>query len=259
MATTKDSLGDYVHQVRESTQQFAKDLLAENEKLLAMALAVHTEKLQLQEQVETLRGQLDRYRAVERSLTDQMTDVEKMRRELSSRYLEVEQSNSNLANLYVASYGLHSSLERDDVVRSIHEVLVNLVGSEEFAIVERPPEGGSFAVMSSMGLAPEQSARLRLDRGHIAEALRGVTYVRDASAAAAATFDEDDLTACIALTVGGRVHGAIVIFRLLSHKPQLEAVDQELFELLATHAASALYCCELHARMRARGSVEAAQ
>ena len=258
MPSPKDTLGDYVRQVRESTQQYAKDLLAENEKLLALALAVHTEKVQLEEQVETLRGQLDRYRLVERSLKDEMADVEGMRRELSSRYLEVEQSNSNLANLYVASYGVHSSLEREDVVPSIHEVLVNLVGTEDFAIVERSVEGGPFAVTSSMGVDPARSARLRLTEGRIAEALRGVTYVRDAEAPQAPTGD-DDPTACIPLTVGERVHGAIVVFRLLSHKPQLEAVDQELFDLLATHAASALYCCELHASVRARRATEAAQ
>ena len=59
--------------------------------------------------------------------------LEQASQELSSRYLDVEQSNSNLANLYVASYGIHGSLEREEVVRAIHEVLVNLVGTEDFA------------------------------------------------------------------------------------------------------------------------------
>lgn len=259
MGCPKDSLGDYVRQVRESTQKYAKDLLAENEKLLALALAVNTEKTALEEQVETLRAQLERYRGVERTLIDQVADVEKMRSELSSRYVEVELANSNLANLYVASYGIHSSLNRDDVVRSIHEILVNLVGSEEFAIIERPVQGGPFVVASSMGVDPERRASLRLDQGRIADALCGMTYVRNADPLGAAPPDDSDPIACIPLTVGRRVHGAIVVFRLLAHKPELEAVDQELFDMLGTHAASALYCCELHARVMANGSVEAAQ
>jgi hypothetical protein len=252
MSSEKDVPGDYVRQVRESTQQYTKDLLQENEKLLAMAVSLNAEKAKLEEQVEVLRSQLENHRAVQRSLMDEMTDIEENRRELSSRYLEVEQSNNNLANLYVASYGLHASIERADVVRSIHEVLVNIIGTEEFAIVERPAGGGSFAVTSSMGLDPHRVARLKLDEGRVADALRGVTFVCGDQGG-------EDLTACIPLRVGGRIHGAILVFRLLAHKPALETVDRELFDLLATHAASALYCCELHASVAVRTTTEAAQ
>jgi hypothetical protein len=48
------------------------------------------------------------------------------------------------------------------------------------------------------------------------------------------------------------VTGAIALFRLLPQKPALEDVDHELFELLATHAATALYCTRLHQGVRAR-------
>ncbi len=248
MGNNRDTLGDYVLQVRESTQRYARDLLSENEKLLGFATTVHTEKVRLEEQVEALKAQLERHRGVEQSLIEQMAALEHTSRELSSRYLDVEQSNTNLASLYVASYGIHGSLARDEVVRSIHEVLINLVGTEDYAIVERSPGGGPFAVTSSMGVDPERLARLRFDRGHIDQALReGTLYVR-APEAGEAPDGEEHLTACIPLNVGGRVLGAIVVFRLLSHKDALEPVDQELFELLATHAASALYCSELHER-----------
>ena len=49
------------------------------------------------------------------------------------------------------------------------------------------------------------------------------------------------MTACVPLKIGSMVVGAIVVFRLLSHKPALERVDHELFELLAVHASTALY------------------
>jgi hypothetical protein len=254
---TKDVLGDYVRQVRESSQQYTRDLMAENEKLFALALQVHTEKENLEEELEVLRTKLERYQVTERSLLDKVTDMEQTRKDLASRYVEVEQSNNNLASLYVASYGVHASLERADVLRSIHEVLANIVGTEEFGIVERPPEGGAFALTSSMGLGREAIARIKLDEGRIGEALDGAPFVHGREAQSHSP-GEEHLTACIPLTVGGRVHGAILIFRLLSHKPSLEAVDQELFDLLATHAASALYCCELHSRMKAR-LTEAAQ
>jgi hypothetical protein len=248
MAANRDVLGEYVRQVRESTQRYARDLLSENEKLLGFATTVHAEKVRLEEQVEALKAQLERHRGVERSLIEQMSALEQTSQELSSRYLDVEQSNSNLANLYVASYGIHGSLEREEVVRAIHEVLVNLVGTEDFALVERSHGDGPFTVTSSMGVDAERCARLRFDEGRLGRALRdGTMYVRTPECGERAE-GEEHMTACVPLMVGGRVLGVIVVFRLLSHKESLEPVDQELFELLATHAASALYCSELHGR-----------
>jgi hypothetical protein len=251
MRSARDTLGDYVRQVRESTHRYVKDLLSDNEKLLSLATSVHAEKSRLEEEVEALRSQIDRHREIERSLIGKMSDLETTRSELSARYIDVEQSNSNLANLYVASYGIHGSLNRDDVVRAIHEVLVNIVGSEEFAIFERSADVSGFALTSSMGLSAEECSRLQPTGGRLGEALRhGAVYVRE-SGQVETSAGEQHLTACVPLAVGGRVRGAIAVFRLLSHKPVLEPVDHELFDLLATHAASALYCCELHARVNA--------
>ena len=48
----------------------------------------------------------------------------------SSRYAEVEQQNSNLANLYVASYRLHGTLDREEVIAAIQEIIANLGNSK---------------------------------------------------------------------------------------------------------------------------------
>jgi hypothetical protein len=53
------------------------------------------------------------------------------------------------------------------------------------------------------------------------------------------------------------VTGAIALFRLLPQKAGFQAVDRELFDLLATHAATALYCSGLHARLTATVGVPA--
>jgi hypothetical protein len=66
---------------------------------------------------------------------------------------------------------------------------------------------------------------------------------------------EEGLTACIPLILEGRVTGVIAIFGLLSHKAALEAVDCEIFDLLARQASMALYCTRLHAaRLASSGS-----
>ncbi len=60
---------------------------------------------------------------------------------------------------------------------------------------------------------------------------------------------EKDLTACIPLKVDGKVTGALALFRLLPQKQGFEAVDHELFDLLATHAATALHASARQARV----------
>src|ERR1051326_6404126 len=57
--------------------------------------------------------------------------------DFSSRYIDVEQQNTNLANLYVATYQLHGTLDRDRVLAAIKEVIINLIGSEELRSEQR--------------------------------------------------------------------------------------------------------------------------
>src|SRR5439155_1741475 len=65
--------------------------------------------------------------------------------------------------------------------------------------------------------------------------------------------DDSDLVACIPLKLDGRVTGLIAIHRLLAHKASLEPLDHELFDLLATHAATALHCTSLQRLVETEG------
>jgi len=215
--TTKGhGIGEYLRQVRETTQRHARDLLVENERLMSHLAS-----------------------------------------EVEARFADVEIANANLANLYVASHSIHLSLDREHVLSSVHEVIVNLIGCEEFAILEAPPAGGLPMVTSSRGLSAERCAALMADEGCIGESIRtATTWVDDGCAPAEGA--EAGLTACIPLEIDGRVLGAIAIFRLLAHKDGLTALDHELFGLLATHAASALYCSTLRARLAVHESARPA-
>jgi hypothetical protein len=53
----------------------------------------------------------------------------------------------------------------------------------------------------------------------------------------------------VPLKLEGKVMGVIAIFRLLPQKGGIEDLDRELFDLLATQAAFALYCTGLHAKV----------
>jgi len=166
------------------------------------------------------------------------------RRRLEERFAEVERQNSNLAALYAASYQLHATVRRAEVLLAIQEIVVNLIGSEELAILGVGP-GRELVALASVGVSPAQLAALRADAGLVACAL---------ASQQPEVGPPSEMTACIPLAVDARPVGAIAIFRLLRHKPALDLLDLELFKLLASHAANALYCAELHERGERTGA-----
>jgi hypothetical protein len=228
-------------------------LMAANETLRAGEATLRAEKLRFEEAVVRLRGELAaadrRYAALEQRLKD----AEEESHRFSRDYVHVEQQNQDLANLYVASYRLHGTVDRGELMVALQEIASNLVGSEEMGVFELSEDGKTLSLAASLGLDPERYRELPADRGLIGQALRsGQTYVRGLEPGEGRSEGEEDLTACIPLIVEERPLGVIAIFRLLSHKLQIEDIDRELFELLAAQASVALYCTRLHALHRAQ-------
>jgi len=281
MSQGRDERGAYVRRVQEGSQSLTHDLLAEvdrlrlrvatlevekeelaaraaeshelgkaNEALRALAASLEAEMNRLHEQVVSLRAAGERHESEQARLAAQLESARSESRGFEQRYAEIEAQSSNLANLYVASYSLHGTLDRQEVVATIQEIVANLIGSEEAGLFELAPGGEALELVASFGLEAPGLRRVPLGAGRIGEAARtGEIFVVGPEQVPA----EDGLTACIPLKLDGRVTGAIAIFRLLPQKAGFEALDRELFELLATHAATALYCTSLHARRSLAG------
>ncbi|MGH7774850.1 MAG: GAF domain-containing protein [Candidatus Binatia bacterium] len=251
--------GEYVRKVGEDTRRYVQDLLGDYKKTLGLVASLEAEKqhlqeekLRLQEQLLALKEEINRHHGEQVELRRQMADVETDVQRFTEQYVAVEQQNANLANLYVASFRLHSTLERQEVLGVIQEIIVNLIGSEEIAIFELDPKKSVLSLVASVGIEPARYQAIPLGTGCIGRAaLTGELYLHDGNAGSSMSPQETHLTACIPLKVDGQVSGVIAIFRLLQQKPDLEALDHELFDLLATHAAVALYCTELHSKLGA--------
>jgi hypothetical protein len=252
MGKTSADRGAYVSRVLDDTQRYASELLRENQRLrTALASATHDNRL-LREVAERARGEIEVMRAGEERLLKALDRAEEANRRFVVRYVEVEQENSNLANLYVASYRLHGTLDRREVLDVIQEIVTNLIGCEEIAIFETDPDCAAVTLVHSCGIDPKAHDEVGFGEGLIGQTVAsGETYVAVDGAPAPA---EAGLTACIPLKLGDRVTGAIALFRLLPQKAELGALDRELFELLGTHAATALYCSGLEARLAAAGA-----
>lgn len=193
----------------------------------------------LTEQVALLRDRLERHQAELVRARRDLADAEESSRWHSGRYAELEEEKGNLAKLYVAASFLHGSLERARVIEALHEVLVNLLGSEDFAVYERGP-GGEPVLVSTF--QPADDARPAPETRRTLES--GGVYVRPEGRA-------DGVAACIPLLLEGQVAGVVEVRALLPQKPGFTAFDAELFDLLARHAAPALHATRLHALSRA--------
>ena len=262
----------YVETLRDQTEQYARNLLRENEKLRALALAVESENTRLQEEVASAReivsetrllretldealrenrqlhtrldhvtAELTGLRADRVHIAEQLAGIERESRGMAAQYATAMRQNASLANLYVSSHMLHATLDHDEVLSGIAQIVVNIVGSEDYAIFER--DGSELRVAARAGAASAALPKTRVGVGILGQL---------AEQASVRVFSPDEteagLVAFIPLVIGRYVTGAIAIFRLLPQKPALDESDLEIFEMLAAHAATALYCASLHAR-----------
>ncbi len=241
---------EYIAKVRQSTQQFLEETLRENERMRALTMRLEAERMRSDEAILELREQLAKLELLRARQQQQVLEFESDNRRFFAEYAEVEQQNSNLANLYVASYRLHGTLDRGEVLQAIHEIIINLVGSEELAIFELDAARGELKLLSSFGIDESRYATLPLDDSAIARTVQtGEMFLHEPPPNSASS-PVSSLTTCVPLKLGEQVIGVIAVFRMLPQKPQLVSVDRELFALLGTHAAIALHCSGLHARLR---------
>ena len=239
---------EYVFKVRDVTQQYVEQVLQENEKLSLLVRALQDELEHRSDEVSEALEELDRERTAREQLKTQVSAIEYENRRISEHYVEIERQNNDLAHLYVASYRLHETLNRDEVIQVVQEIVANLIGSEEMAIFEM--QNGELKLLASHGIDAGNLQTTSLDikrdgRVHelIEEIVRsGNCYVASSPLEGQPSTEGTGLTACVPLKVEGEVTGGIAVFRLLSQKRGLEPLDLELLDLLATHAAVALYC-----------------
>jgi hypothetical protein len=204
------------------------------------------ENCRLSKEIADLASERDRSLQAEAMLKERLEEIERESQSFSARYVEVEQQNTNLANLYVASYQLHGTLDRERVLGAIKEIVINLIGSEELAIWEIDRDFDAMVLIDSFGIDPDQWAGVPLDSPGVISlvAATGESFIGGRSPVHVRG-REENLVACIPLKLDDQVIAVIAIFSLLQQKSGLEALDYELFDLLASHGATALHCTRL--------------
>ncbi len=175
-------------------------------------------------------------------LEKRLAESDEDREQLTERLIELENQTGRLMNLYVATYQLHSTLEPQEVHTAIAEVATNLLGAESFVLLLSDEAEEICSVVLTQGDDPTG-----LFGG---QAYSGGNEMVDATLVDGVLrlgpAEGSEVVAAVPLTVEGVTVGALVVLTLLAHKGALVDQDRDLLDLLAAHAASALFAAEVY-------------
>ncbi len=236
-------------QLYRKVEGFTQELMKENERLRFRVAALEQEKVTAPsvppEEVLHLKGRVEQLESERVALLQRYKQVEQENQDFANRYLEIEEENNNLANLYVASFQLHSTLDFKEVVQIVMEIVINLIGAERFGLMLLDERKGDLYAVSSEGIERDKIPHVMLGEGTIGQVAKaGQPWVAEARAVDQVTMAEPQVV--IPMRIKDQLIGAIVIYSMLEQKQSFSSLDHELFNLLAGHAATALFASKLY-------------
>ena len=245
---------------------FTEELVHENERLQQRLMDVEGENAKLRTQLASdtaMRDLLKKINQLETEKDELLSSYhaqEAKAGRFTNRFAEIEAELENFANLYVASYQLHSTLRLDVVVRHLKELLVQLVGARSVVFYVRDAAGRSLVPIASEGAGKPADLSLvddarRASTHDDTDAALGLHQIERAyltgipsiAAGDVTTFDPKLPIACVPLRFDTEVVGVIVVYGLFEQKREFVPVDHELFKLLGAHAGTALVGAQLYA------------
>jgi hypothetical protein len=250
----------FVQQFFRKGAQLTEELLQENDQLRRLHLQLEAENAKLRTQLASdhaMRDLLRKIKQLEKEKGDLLSHIheaEMQSTRYGARFHEMEEELSKLANLYVASYQLHSTLDVNLVVKHLKELLQQLVGAQRLAIYMADTPRKYLLLVASEQIDEKKHSRIPLggDEPSVAERvfLTGTEYI--AEGPLGKHHNEKSPAAVLPLRFDDRVVGVIVIHSVFEQKTAFQQVDFELFKMLGAHAASALAGAMLYAAAEAR-------
>jgi len=233
--------------------ELTSDLLGEVQALRKRLHEIDEENLALRHQlasddaIRELLVKIEQLEQEKKSLRSWARDNAEESLDYKARFTEMERELDTMANLYVASYQLHATLDVREVLSVVEQLLMQFVGAAAFVIhLAAERDGGKV-------LEAVHAFQHEVDGGGIAAwgegpvgeaAVTQVPFVGDP----AGPREAGQPLACIPMVLSGRTVGVIAIHHLLEQKRKFVDIDYELFKLLALHSASAIVGAGLLAR-----------
>lgn len=164
--------------------------------------------------------------------------AEKMEK-LNKQYLETEHQNSNLINFTVAVERLHATFDYVEVIGVVKEIIVNLIGAQEFGVYVIDKQKNQLAMITRQGF----KGRPMKIEDPVSQLVQKTSQPWIASLGGVK--DETGAIACVPLKSGVEILGLIVLYKLFVQKERFDEGDFSLFELLGNHASAAIYSAKL--------------
>lgn len=241
--------------VEEDDESSSASLRRENARLSELVSRREAELASLQTRRDELEQQLVEANQQKEGLASQLAEWERMNRVCKARHALLEKQASRLLRLYVVMSRLYDAMDRDQVLVALQEIVTHIIGSEEMALFRLDECSGQLWAVMSLGIDPVRLHALRAEQGPIGQAAASRRlFVSNSPPRIHGEQTADELSACIPLCLDGKVYGVLALFRLLPQKKSFDEVDHELFTLLGSQVARALYRAELYGRHRKVGA-----
>src|SRR5437764_3542412 len=144
------------------------------------------------------------------------------------------------AKLYAARMRLQNTVDQADALDAIREIAGNLIGTEQVAVFKVDKRRSELWLYWSFGIDPNKHVLLDVrQEPNLHPVLRGEAVFRERGADNLLSSDEP-VNAIIPILVDGEVSAVVVLFRMVTHKPALEAIDKEICHVLSNCASRAI-------------------
>ncbi|MCP4501218.1 MAG: diguanylate phosphodiesterase [Deltaproteobacteria bacterium] len=243
-----DAPDDFVNLFKRGLK-FTEELMDENQDLRIRLASVEATQEATQRLSGTpageatlvaLKAQVEELEKERIKILDSYHEVEDQSRSYQSRYTEIEEEYNRLANLYIASYQMHSTTAFHETVQVICEIVINLVGVSRFRLFLRDSKANMLHSIATEGHQLEDIESIAVGDGAIGKAVAdGVSHDGE---------NEQEPLCVVVLKAGNHCVGAIVIDELLVQKENFSDIDHELFQMLGAQAAATLISGLLRAK-----------
>ena len=208
-------------------------------------VALQAEKHQLKTQLLSLQEELDEDRKICNEMMRRLEEVQNRCRHLADKCERVEQHNTTLTRLNIATVRLAQVQELPQLYAAVQEIIANLLGSEEMALFACLPQCGILSLLWSQGVNADSFLAIPVGEGVSGQCVSSGTSRCDLDDSESTLTHERNLSACVVLKANGATVGALALFRLLPQKLAFDSTDRELLTFLETQLGMVLQHAQL--------------
>ncbi len=191
-----------------------------------------------------MQAELAELRAERARLRGEVVRLERHVSMLSTEVANADQKAGDLEKLLTAVRRFESCADRAAVLAALQELLVTVIGADDFVVLALDDEGRTLWPLLGVGAAGSACGPLLVSDALVSSALEtGKCQV--AGPRAAGDLPRSGPVASVPLMAWPHTVGALVVFALLAHRSALRRLDLELLELLSSHAATAIQLADL--------------